>query len=69
MSMPGWAYFFGDSEFLIKASNSPDWLFLPKVFFDALSQRWDFSLAYAFPSFPLFQRVVEKLEASRGTFS
>jgi hypothetical protein len=35
---------------------------------DALSQRWDFSLAYAFPPIPLLQRVVRKLEASRGTF-
>jgi hypothetical protein len=35
---------------------------------DALSQRWDFSLTYAFPPIPLLQRVVRKLEASRGTF-
>jgi hypothetical protein len=35
---------------------------------DALSQRWDFSLACAFPPIPLLQRVVRKLEASRGTF-
>jgi hypothetical protein len=68
MSMPGWACFFGDSESFIKASISPDWHLSPKVFIDALSQRWDFSLAYAFPPIPLFQRVVRKLEASRGTF-
>jgi hypothetical protein len=35
---------------------------------NALSQRWDFSLAYAFPPIPLLQRVVRKLKASRGTF-
>jgi hypothetical protein len=35
---------------------------------DALSQRWDFSLAYLFPLIPLLKRVVRKLETSRGTF-
>jgi hypothetical protein len=35
---------------------------------DALSQRWDFPLAYAFPSIALLKRVVKKLETSRGTF-
>jgi hypothetical protein len=35
---------------------------------DALSQKWDFSLAYAFPPIALLKRVVKKLEMSRGTF-
>jgi hypothetical protein len=35
---------------------------------DALSQKWDFSLAYLFPPIPLLKRVVRKLETSRGTF-
>jgi hypothetical protein len=35
---------------------------------DALSQRWDFSLAYAFPLIALLKRVVKKLETSKGTF-
>jgi hypothetical protein len=35
---------------------------------DALSQRWDFSLAYAFPPIALLKRVVKKLETSKGTF-
>jgi hypothetical protein len=35
---------------------------------DALSQRRDFSLAYAFPPIPLLKRVVRKLETFRGTF-
>jgi hypothetical protein len=36
---------------------------------DALSQRWDFTLAYPFPPMPLPKRVVKKLETSRGTFN
>jgi hypothetical protein len=35
---------------------------------DALSQNWDFSLAYAFPPIPLLKRVVKKLETLKGTF-
>jgi hypothetical protein len=35
---------------------------------DALSMRWDFSLAFLFPPIPLFKRVVRKLEVSRGVF-
>jgi hypothetical protein len=35
---------------------------------DALSQRWDFSLAYVFPPIPLLKKVVRKLETSRGTY-
>jgi hypothetical protein len=35
---------------------------------NALSQRWDFPLAYAFPSVALLKRVVKKLETSKGTF-
>jgi hypothetical protein len=35
---------------------------------DALSQRWDFPLAYAFPPVALLKRVVKKMETSRGTF-
>jgi hypothetical protein len=35
---------------------------------DALSQRWDFPLAYAFPPVALLKRVVKKMEMSRGTF-
>jgi hypothetical protein len=35
---------------------------------DALSQKWDFTLAYAFPPIPLLKRVVKKLETSKGTF-
>jgi hypothetical protein len=35
---------------------------------DALSQRWDFSLAYAFTPIALLKRVVKKLETSQGTF-
>jgi hypothetical protein len=35
---------------------------------DALSQRWDFPLAYSFPPIALLKRVVKKLETSKGTF-
>jgi hypothetical protein len=35
---------------------------------DALSMRWDFSLAFLFPPIPLLKRVVRKLEVSRGVF-
>jgi hypothetical protein len=35
---------------------------------DALSQKWDFSLAYLFPPISLLKRVVRKLETSMGTF-
>jgi hypothetical protein len=35
---------------------------------DALSQRWDFKLAFLFPPIPLLKRVIRKLEWSRGTF-
>jgi hypothetical protein len=35
---------------------------------NALSQRWDFELAFLFPPIPLFKRVIRKLERSRGTF-
>jgi hypothetical protein len=35
---------------------------------DALSQKWDFTLAYAFPLIPLLKRVVKKLETLKGTF-
>jgi hypothetical protein len=35
---------------------------------DALSQKWDFTLVYAFPPIPLFKRVVKKLETSKVTF-
>jgi hypothetical protein len=35
---------------------------------DALSQWWDFPLAYAFPPIALLKRVVKKLEMSKGTF-
>jgi hypothetical protein len=35
---------------------------------DALSQKWDFSLAYLFPPIPLLKRVIRKLESSRGTY-
>jgi hypothetical protein len=35
---------------------------------DALSQRWDFPVAYAFPPVALLKRVVKKMETSRGTF-
>jgi hypothetical protein len=35
---------------------------------DALSQRWDFPLAYAFPPIALLKRVMKKLETSKGTF-
>jgi hypothetical protein len=35
---------------------------------DALSQRWDFPLTYAFPPIALLKRVVKKLETSKGTF-
>jgi hypothetical protein len=35
---------------------------------DALSMRWDFTLAFLFPSIPLLKRVIWKLELSRGTF-
>jgi hypothetical protein len=43
------------------ASNNPEAA-------DALSQKWDFTLAYAFPPFLLLKRVVKKLEMSKGTF-
>jgi hypothetical protein len=43
------------------ASNNPEGV-------DALSQRWDFSLAYASPPIALLKRVVKKLELSKGTF-
>jgi hypothetical protein len=36
---------------------------------DALCQRWDFPLAYAFPPVALLKRVVKKLESSRGIFN
>jgi hypothetical protein len=35
---------------------------------DALSQRWDFSLMYAFPPIALLKRVVKKLETSKDIF-
>jgi hypothetical protein len=35
---------------------------------DALSQRWDFPLAYAYPPIALLKRVMKTLETSRGTF-
>jgi hypothetical protein len=35
---------------------------------DALSQRWDFPRAYAFPPVALLKRVVKKKETLRGTF-
>jgi hypothetical protein len=35
---------------------------------DALSQRWDFELAFLFTPIPLLKRVIRKLERSRGTF-
>jgi hypothetical protein len=35
---------------------------------DALSQKWDFNLAYSFPPVPLLRKVAKKLEMSRGTF-
>jgi hypothetical protein len=35
---------------------------------NALSQKWDFSLAYAFPPIALLKRVMSKRETSRGTF-
>jgi hypothetical protein len=35
---------------------------------DALSQKWDFILAYAFPPICLLTRVVKKLEMLRGSF-
>jgi hypothetical protein len=35
---------------------------------DALSQKWDFSLAYLFPPIPLLKRVIRKLESSWGTY-
>jgi hypothetical protein len=41
------------------ASNNPEAV-------DALSQKWDFTLAYAFPPIPLLKRVVKKLETSKG---
>jgi hypothetical protein len=35
---------------------------------DALSQKWDFNLAYLFPPISLLKRVIRKLESSRGTY-
>jgi hypothetical protein len=35
---------------------------------NALSQKWDFTLAYAFLLITLLKRVVKKLETSKGTF-
>jgi hypothetical protein len=35
---------------------------------DALSQKWDFTLPYAFPLIPLLKRKVKKLETLKGTF-
>jgi hypothetical protein len=35
---------------------------------DALSQKWDFNLAYLFPPIPLLKRVIRKLESSMGTY-
>jgi hypothetical protein len=35
---------------------------------DALSQRWDFELAFLFSPILLLKRVIRKLEWSRGTF-
>jgi hypothetical protein len=35
---------------------------------DALSMRWDFTLAFLFPPILLLKRVVRKLELSKGTF-
>jgi hypothetical protein len=35
---------------------------------DALSQKWDFKLAFLFPPIPLLKRIIRKLELSRGTF-
>jgi hypothetical protein len=43
------------------ASNNPEGV-------DALSQRWDFPLAYAFPPIALLKKVVKKLKTSKGTF-
>ena len=36
--------------------------------FDALAQLWDFDLAYAFPPPQIISRVLQKIEASSGTF-
>jgi hypothetical protein len=44
-----------------RAADSPEAI-------DALSMRWDFSLAFLFPPIPLLKRVMRKLELSRGTF-
>jgi hypothetical protein len=35
---------------------------------NALSQKWDFNLAFLFPPIPLLKRVIRKLESSRGTY-
>jgi hypothetical protein len=35
---------------------------------EALSQKWDFNLAFLFPPIPLLKRVIRKLESSRGTY-
>jgi hypothetical protein len=35
---------------------------------DALSQKWDFPLVYAFPPIALLKRVAKKLETLKGTF-
>jgi hypothetical protein len=35
---------------------------------DALSQKWDFKLAFLFPPILLLKKVIRKLELSRGTF-
>jgi hypothetical protein len=43
------------------ASDNPEGVY-------ALSQRWDFPLAYAFPPIALLKRVVKTLETSKGTF-
>jgi soluble lytic murein transglycosylase-like protein len=46
--------------FAWNAANRPEAI-------NALSQKWDFSLAYLFRPIPL-KRVIRKLESSRGTY-
>jgi hypothetical protein len=47
--------------FAWNAANKPEAI-------DALSQKWDFSLAYLFSPIPLLKRVIRKLESSWGTY-
>jgi hypothetical protein len=44
-----------------RAADSPEAI-------DALSMRWNFHLAFLFPPIPLLNRVVRKLEVSRGIY-